>query len=466
MSSVPDATTKLASYAVDLHVDTVPPSVVRDARTILADTIGVLFAASRQTAVCTALRALPLGTGACTVIGHGRGASPESAALINGIGGHDIELDDSHSPSRTHPAAVIVPAALAAAEGQPGATLGDVISGIIAAYEVQSRVSKAIGRNEQYERGFHPSAVVGAIGAAVSAGRVLRLPLDEMRWCLALAAGQASGLLSYHDDPSHLAKSFQTGVAARNGVTAALFARAGYRAAPNVLAGRHDMLRPFGGSAVDPTELDAELGSRFYTSETSLKRHACCGLTHSAIDALLLMMSEHEIGFHEIKQLHVQLPHGSAKVVDGNTLWTHNIQYVLALAAMVGRVGLEHFSDEWTMNASIAELASRVEVESSDELQARFPEYKGAILTMSARREDHVQYCEAPRGSPDHPLTTTEIQGKFVHLAGSVLSAKRAGSLWDALIDGHPDGPVDPLFDYLSSQGTPSPELVASLEPV
>jgi len=85
---------------------------------------------------------------------------------------------------------------------------------------------------------------------------------------------------------------------------------------------------------------------------------------------------------------------------------------------------------------------------------------------VSARGEEHVQYCEAPRGSPDHPLTTSEIRDKFVHLAGSVLSTARSGQLWDSLIDGPVDGPIDPLFDYLSSQGAATSEPVASLEPV
>jgi 2-methylcitrate dehydratase PrpD len=449
--SIVDAAGVLASYAATLEVDRLPDGVLAHTRQVLADTVGVLLAASTQRSVRTAVRALSPDGGTAIVVGHGRGARPEVAAFINGIGGHDIELDDSHSPSRTHPAAVIVPAALAAAEVTPEGTIGDLLAGVIAGYEVQSRVSKAIGRNEQYARGFHPSAVVGAIGAAVAAGRVLRLPVEQLRVCLALAAGQAAGLLCYHDDPSHMAKSFQTGVAARNGVTAALFARAGYQAAPDVLTGRHTMLHPFGGDAADPSQLLDQLGTDYQIQQTSLKLHACCGLTHSAVDALLLMMRDGRFGFGDIERIDVELPHGSASVLDGNTLWTHNIQYVLALAAHEGWVGREHFAGEWTEHAAIRELAARVGVRGSDSLQENFPEFKSAIVAVTAGGSVHVLERDAPRGSPAHPLTDDEVRDKFDHLAGEVLRPDAVAQLWRVLVETEPGHPAALVFDQLAT---------------
>lgn len=451
MESTVDATGVLASYAATLEANRLPAGVLSHSRQVLADTVGVLLAASTQRSVRTAVRALPPDGGVCTVVGHGRGVRPEVAAFINGIGGHDIELDDSHSPSRTHPAAVIVPAALAAAEATPDCTIGDLLAGVVAAYEVQSRVSKAIGRNEQYARGFHPSAVCGAIGAAVAAGRVFRLPADRMRVCLALAAGQAAGLLCYHDDPSHMAKSFQTGVAARNGVTAALFAQAGYQAAPDVFTGRHDMLHPFGGSAADPAQLLRELGTDYQIQQTSLKLHACCGLTHSAVDALLLLMRDKGFGFADIDRIDVELPHGSASVLDGNTLWTHNIQYVLALAAHEGWVGREHFAAEWTEHRGIRELAGRVCVLGSDTLQENFPEFKAAIVAVTAGGSLHVLERDAPRGSPAHPLTDEEVRDKFTHLAAEILAPEEVADLWHILIESEPWHPATQLLTHLGT---------------
>lgn len=452
MAKVADATSTLARYALELSNDVLPAGVAQRARSVLADTLGVMYAASTHAAVRTALRALPATGGRCTVIGHGRGASAEVASFVNGIGGHDIELDDSHSPSRTHPAAVIVAAGLAAAELSPDATYGDLLAAIVGAYDVEARVSKAIGRNAQYDRGFHPTAVCGAIGAAVCAGRILRLSLDQMRYCIGLAASQSSGLLTYEDDPSHMAKSFQTGIAARNGVTAALFARAGYRSAPDVLTGHHGALRPFGGEAVDPSKLVAELGTHFEICQTSLKRHASCGLTHAAVDALLGIRDSANIAFGEIEGIDVQLPHRAVASVDGNTLWTHNIQYVLALAAHEGLVGLDHFSERWTGDPRIAELRARVTLRGSDRLEERFPEKKGAIVTVRTHDRELAEEVEAPRGSPAQPLTERELRDKFLHLAGLALDAASAASLWTDVTTRPPTDPARPLLDALAQE--------------
>jgi 2-methylcitrate dehydratase PrpD len=448
---VVDGTTTLAEYAAGLDLAKVPDEVVRQARIVLADTVGVLLSASTRNAVHTALRALPLASGPCTVIGHGRGAAPESAAFINGIGGHDIELDDSHSPSRTHPAAVIIPAALAAAELDGPVSYGDLLAGIIVAYDLEGRISKAMGPSAQYDHGFHPSAVCGVFGSAVAAARILGLGVDQLRSAIGLAASQSSGLLTYADDPFHMAKSFQTGVAARNGVTAALFAARGYKAAPDVLTGRRSVLGPFSGDAVDTTQLVAELDSRFEIRGTSLKRHACCGLTHSSVDAVLELMEDPRVTFDAIQQIEVQLPVKAVPRVDGNRLWSHNIQYIVALAAHEGRVVLEHFTEEWTRHPEISRLAGKVTVLGSDELQRRFPERKGAIVTITTPAGKLARKVDAPRGSPGQPLTERELNHKYAHLAGAVLSEETAASLWDELTHGPLDEPIPNLFTALAS---------------
>jgi 2-methylcitrate dehydratase PrpD len=434
--SVTDATTTLAEHAIGLDAVTLPAGVVDQARRVVADTIGVLLSASRRKAVPTALAALPPSSGPCTVVGHHGGVSAIDAAFVNGIGGHDIELDDSHSPSRTHPAATVIPAALAAAEDNPTATYGDLLAGVIAGYDVQSRISRAMGRNAQYDRGFHPSAVCGVFGAAAAAGRILDLDIDQMRCCLGLAASQSSGLLTYADDPFHMAKSFQTGVAARNGVTAARFAAVGYRAAPDVLTGKRNALGPFGGDAVDSDALTAQLGSEYAITTTSLKRHACCGLTHSSVDAMLLLLEHPQVRVDSIDHIRVELPHKAVPRIDGNVLWSHNVQYVVALAAHEGRVTLEHFTEAWTTNPDVQRLAARVTVAANAELDAAFPEHKGAIVTVSTPTGEYVQKVDAPRGSPGHPLTEGELHHKFRHLAAAVLDDETSEALWISMING------------------------------
>jgi 2-methylcitrate dehydratase PrpD len=441
------ATDTLSRHAASLRTAELPDDVAAFSRTVLTDTIGVMLAASTQPAVRIAATVMPLADpDGSTVLGRAARLPAPAAAFINGIAGHDIELDDSQSPSRTHAAAVIVAAALAAAEASAKVTGDDLLAGVVAGYDVQVRVSKAMGVQRQFDRGFHPTAVCGAIGAAVASARVLSLPAGRTRTAIGLAASQSSGLMTFEEDASHMVKSFQTGTAARNGVYAALFARAGFQAAPDVLTGRHNVLVPFGGPSPDDGQLVDALGVRYDITKTSLKRHACCGQTHAAVDAMLAVQAEHGIRCEDITDVDVRLAHNAVEMVDGNPLWTHNIQYVLALAAHQGAVRPEHFTAEWTTNRQILDLAARVHVRGDDMLQSRFPAKKGAILTVRTADHTLTRECPMPVGNPDIPLSQAEIRDKFCGLAGTVLPSSRVTALWALLAQLGAATPMPQLF--------------------
>jgi 2-methylcitrate dehydratase PrpD len=446
------ATDVLCRHVASLHTADLPDEVVAFSRTVVADTIGVMLAASTQRAVRTAASVIPLpDPQGSTVVGLATRLPAPAAAFVNGIGGHDIELDDSHSPSRTHAAAVIVPAALAAAEASPEVTADDLLAGVIAGYDVQVRVSKAMGVQRQFDRGFHPTAVCGSIGAAVASARVLSLSAERTAAAIGLAASQSAGLMTFEEDASHMVKSFQAGTAARNGVYAALFARAGFQAAPDVLTGRHNVLVPFGGPSPDTGQLLDALGVRYDITQTSLKRHACCGQTHAAVDAMLAVQAKHGIRWEDISGVDLLVAHNAVEMIDGNPLWTHNVQYILALTAHEGAVRPEHFTAEWTTNRQILGLAAQVRVRGDDTLQSRFPARKGAILTVRTAAGAVTQECQMPVGNPEIPLDQAEVRSKFCGLARTVLPADRVAALWALLADLGPDTPMTALFGLIGA---------------
>jgi 2-methylcitrate dehydratase PrpD len=446
-----DASRHLAEHTRAVDVGTLPAPVVRQAKVVLADTLAIMLAASREGSVNTALAAFPLTeSGPCTVVGHGRGAAAPQAALINGIGGHDIELDDSHSPSRTHAASVLVAAVLAAAEVAGGSNGPDLLAGLVAGYDIEVRLSKAMGVQRQFDRGFHPTCVCGTIGAAVAAGRVLGLDVEQLQCATSLAASQSSGMQAWQEDPTHNQKSFHTGIAARNGVVAAMLALHGYRGALDVFTGKYEMLTPFSGENPDISKLFDGLGERFDICDTSIKLYACGGQTHSSIDALLTVMREHGLTPQDIETVDVQLAHGAVPIIDNNPLWTANIQYILAVAAREGNVTREMFADEWTSDAELTAFMQRVSVRGSDDLDQYFPEKKGAIVTVTTRAgETHSQRYPAPHGNPGEPLTDDELRGKFDNLARAVLDERRSDELWSLLMDFENQTDTKELFGFI-----------------
>jgi len=448
-----DSTGRLAAFVTGIERDSVPESVWETTKVVLADTLAVMLRASVEPAVQAAARAFPLsGKGICTVIGIGFGATASEAALINGIGGHDVELDDVHTSSRTHPASVIIPAALAAAQSAPACTGADLLTGIIAGYEVECRLSKAMLIQPTFERGFHPSGVCGAVGGAAAAARTLGLSEEEFRFAIALGAAQASGLMTFEEDHSHMLKSFNTGAAARSGVTAALLAAEGYRGAPDVLTGPHNVLVPYSSPNPDYTLLTRDLGEGYEITRTSLKRHACCSQTHAATDGLLAAMAEHGLEASSIAGIDVQLAHNALFMIDGNPLWTHNIQFVLALAAHEKTViQREYFTPRWTADPAILELASRVNLTGDDDLQTRFPAMQGARLQIKTVDGKVIEVdVPEPIGTPGKPMTPGDLEQKFRSLAMSALSPEQVSRLWELTLELEKHDDMGELFSLLA----------------
>src|SRR5690606_18361350 len=163
------------------------------------------------------------GPGEATVFGFNRRYTPATAALFNGMLGHSLDFDDTHSDSSTHPSAPVVPAALAAAE-MTGASGRDTLTAIVAGYEVMIRIGKALDPTAHYARGFHPTATAGVFGAAAAAGRIFGLDAQQVASAFGVAASQAAGSLQFLVNGAWN-KRFQVGAAAMNGLIAASLAR-------------------------------------------------------------------------------------------------------------------------------------------------------------------------------------------------------------------------------------------------
>jgi 2-methylcitrate dehydratase PrpD len=271
-----------------------------------------------------------------------------------------------------------------------------------------------------------------------------------MQYCLGLAAAQCSGLLNFVDDPTHMQKSFQTGIGARNGVTAAMLAKHSYRAAPEVLTTKFNMLTPFSGNVV-PGELLRDLGERYEICGTTIKQHACCANTHAALDALLSILRGASVSVEDIQEIEVQLAHTAVVRVDHNALWTHNIQYVLALGAHEGPVQIGHFSDQWTTQPDIRRLSEKVKAVGSDKLQAQFPAEFSAIVSVKTADAVLTEERSSPRGHFTDPLTAVELNRKFHSLAADVLPRSAADAMWQYMMSADLDSDLTPLFETLAS---------------
>lgn len=307
------------------------------------------------------------GTAQARVIGLDTRLPARAAALANGTTSHALDYDDTHFLYLGHPSAAVVPAALAIAERQ-GASLSAFQEASLIGVEVACRVGAWLGR-DHYQRGFHQTATSGSFGAAMAAARILGLDIDQARHVLGLVSTRASGLKAQFGT---MGKPFHAGMAAANGVEAALLVANGFVSAPDSLAGPQGFADTHYGAFQDDA-FDG-LGEDFVFESVQHKFHACCHGTHAAMEALVLLRDCHGLRPEDVDAVRIRVHPRYLKVcniVSPATGLEAKFSYRMTAAlTLLGHdtARMATFSDEICRDASAIALRDRVFVETDDTL--------------------------------------------------------------------------------------------------
>ncbi|MTJ04095.1 MAG: MmgE/PrpD family protein [Sediminimonas qiaohouensis] len=273
-------TDRLAGFAAQTAPADIPGSARAVLRLSLLDWAAVAIA-GREEPVSRITRSMLLaeaGTPRASVIGHGTRLPPRAAALVNGATSHALDYDDTHFAHIGHPSVAVLPAALALAEDR-GADWPALESAALIGLETSVRVGLWLGRGH-YQHGFHQTGTAGAFGAALAAARLLDLTADQCAMALGLVATRASGLKSQFGT---MGKPFNAGLAAANGIEAALLVEGGFVANPDALEAPQGFGPTHAGSAEEGALND--LGRAWLFEGVSHKFHACCHGLHACLEA-------------------------------------------------------------------------------------------------------------------------------------------------------------------------------------
>ncbi|MFN8526031.1 MAG: MmgE/PrpD family protein [Chloroflexota bacterium] len=423
-------TAELARFASEFTLDRVPPDVRSFARGVVLDTLGAILAASTSRyglrgTLGKVVQQLG-GTPDATLAGLGTRSSIVQAALYNGTLGYYCDIESHHPGAIMHGAAIVVPAALAAAEAR-NASGSEFLAAVILGMDVACRVSYAIDPNALYARAFHPTSVCGAFGAAAAVGRILRLNPEQMANAFGLATSQASGLLAWASDHTEQSRPFNPGLAARNGATAALLAEAGMGAPQHILdpVEKYNVFRAWSVEP-KPEELLARLYDRFFITELAFKLYACCAFLHPALDGILDLLDSGEVRAEDVTDITLRFSHSGRSMIDQNELKSHRAQYILPIGLYNRKVVLDDILFEPT-DTRIASLGKRTSVVGDDELERFYPDRYPSIVELATRR-GHLatRRVDWPRGYPQNPISPAQIGQKFRDLSAIAIDVSAA----------------------------------------
>jgi 2-methylcitrate dehydratase PrpD len=430
------ATRDLARFAAGLRFEDIPAPVVEHVKLCILDGLGVaLFGAGLPWT--GHVRGVALAEGATPVAsfwGTPDRGSVAQAALVNGTAGHAFEMDDIHKESIVHPNSLACPVAFAFAEAAGGMTGRDVLTAIVAGYEVGTRVGNA-ATMALFLRGFHPQGTSGVFVAAATAGRILGLRAEQMQHALGIAGSMGAGLMAAQEGA--MVKRLHAGRAAQSGVQAALLARRGFTGILDVLeAGYGGFLSSF-SSLPDASRLTAGLGSVWETAEVGFKLFPSVTSIHTALDALDTVMTEQNLRAEDIVRISV----GCSHMTFVHTAWPYkpagvtaaqmNLFYGLAVIALHRDASVRQYAEERLADPAILTFIQRISAFEDDGLEAMGAPFRHAARLELTTRDGRVFRHErlARRGSPDDPVGPAAIVRKFDDCVRAVLSDDDAAAL-------------------------------------
>lgn len=374
-------------------------------RTYALDTLAVMLAGTVAPSSAPVTRVLlsACGTPEATIMAVGKATSAWDAALANGTFAHALELDDDHRVAVLHPGAVVVPAALAAAEAAEasGATF---LHALLVGYEVVCRLGEVF-RGSQFYHGVHPTALCGVFGAAAAAAVAMDLDDDAFVRALGIAGTQASGLTEWRADGSWI-KRLHPGRAAQSGVLAARLAREGFTGPASIFEGPGGFFQAFSyGESIDIGCMTRRLGEDYRALATAIKPYPCCRFEHGAID-LAIEASGGDFAVADVAAVVVRLyrtdvlsyHHQPKNVVDAQ----FNVPYAVAVALLRGGVGLADFTEEAIRDEDVLALCRLIEVVEDPDYTARYPdEYCVELCLRLADGSERRFFSDCPSGDPD-----------------------------------------------------------------
>ncbi len=421
--------------------DAKPPAEARRrAAVALCDTIGVILAGAPETAAEVIRRTVVAESrGTCRVLGTDETANPADAALANGVAAHAHDYDDMCFVSLAHPSCALVPAALAAGE-LTGAGGSAALDAYIAGFELECRLGLIMNPRHYHERGWHSTSSIGMLGAAAAASRLLGLDAPSTVHALGIAASLACGL---KENMGSMVKPLHAGMAARNGVTAARLAKAGFVASERSIDGPQGYLVAM-DSQKPPSALahvSVDLGSRWEILDTGItvKLYPSCAATHPPLDALLRLKRRHNFTAGDIAAIDVEVDSMTPRLLIHSRPSTpleakFSMPFCAAAAILFGHPTLETFVLERIQDPRIQSLLPLVTLRANPAFDSAAPLSQANVNVRLKDGRTFQDRADGARGYPGR-LNDDELHAKFLACAQRSLTQTASMEVLDALLN-------------------------------
>lgn len=417
--SSPTIAQAYAAWGLQLDASYIPDTV-REAMTRLLLDAGGLIVAARYEPYVQAVAAARDGHGSAVVPGHVSAYTLTDAAMVAGTSIHGEDFDDTFEGTPVHVGAVVVPAVLAVAQSE-GSSGADVLKALAVGGELMCRMA-VVAPTAIHRAGFHPTAVVGALGAAAAVAVLLKLSNARFASALGIAGSMASGIIEYLAEGTST-KRLHPGWAAAAGLRAARLAREGFTGPRTVFDGTHGFFKAFAdpGIPADLSHLTRALGDEWYVSRLAFKPYACGTMIQPFIDCAM-RLREQVADLDKIEKITAYVGEGTvhrlwepvSEKARPSTPYSAKFSgpYGIAIGLHEGKAGLEQFTRERLALAQVQRLAESVQYVVDPENE--YPRNYTAIVKVHLHGGETLSAeQDCLRGGVRAPLSDDELIAKY-----------------------------------------------------
>ncbi len=437
-------TAELTSFLHQVQAVHLPPEVMDRARYFLLDYLAVAIRGSQEDSAKAVQRmiqkmvpAMPQNSVA-TVWGTDIRTLPAFAAFANGTASHGIEQDDTHSGGSIHLGTTMYSVALALAEAGEHITFDDLLAAVVAGYEASARIAMAVQPQEQYSLGFHPTQTCGVFGAVITAAKLLGLNQEQTLHAMGIAGSMAAGSMEFLAEGAWT-KRIHPGLAAQNGIQAAMLAAEGFTGPKRILEGRDGFLHAYSRNAI-AARLTANLGVTWEILATAVKPHSCCRYMQGPIDAVLDIVRQNRLKPEQIRTIEIAVLQAGWNIVCEPAQQKYHPQSVVdaqfsmpfgaAVAAVEGAAGLDQFTLPYIQSPAVRAVMQKVQLVQNDEIEKTFPrEWPARVVIQTESGDKHERFVRHPKGDPENPLSWDELAAKFLALSKPVLPPSQCAEI-------------------------------------
>lgn len=413
----------LADFATSFPSGMIPDNVRQHTLACFVNWAACAVAGGQHETLDRAVQALEpfFGVGRASVLGRRYKVDAVTAAFLNGMSSHLLDIDDTHHQTLVHPSSPVVAAVLALAEYVPLAG-SDFIDAIAIGIETECRVALGIFPSH-YEAGWHITGTVGVLGAAAAACRALRLTPLQTAWALSMAATQSAGVRGVFGS---MAKALHTGRAAQHGLESALLARSGFTATTDGIESPRGFARVSSREVSFPAMIEG-LGQSWSMLGNAFKPYACGLVLHPVIDACLDARKRPAGAAQHIESVKLQVHPLVLELTGKKNPATgleskFSVYHAASVALLDGHVSIHHFADAAVSRTDVAAMSGRIGIQTRPDFSK-----DTAIVTVEGRNGERLESrVDSALGSLDQPMSREQLDDKFLDLCTPFLAPDAA----------------------------------------